>query len=94
MCVSNTKVFVKPLQQLVRDGTVNDPKLMELNSIISKVEYIINLNATLRDDLSARANNWSDRQRIGDIFVKMVHPQSFSLLSKILSHLQYHRVHL
>ncbi len=56
---------------------------MELNSIISKVEYIINLNTTLRDDLSARANNWSDRQRIGDIFVKMVHPPPKLLFAKL-----------
>lgn len=41
----------------------------EIQSIFSVIEIIYNINAMLLNDLSARSNDWSPEQQIGDIFL-------------------------
>eukprot|EP01087_Luapelamoeba_hula_P015990 TRINITY_DN4870_c0_g1_i1.p1 TRINITY_DN4870_c0_g1~~TRINITY_DN4870_c0_g1_i1.p1 ORF type:complete len:879 (+),score=134.78 TRINITY_DN4870_c0_g1_i1:193-2829(+) len=56
---------VHPSQGLLADG------IAELAEMVAKIDYIININMTLLDDLRARVANWGDTQIVGDIFLKL-----------------------
>jgi hypothetical protein len=44
----------------------------DIKAIFSEIEVILNYNAMILGQIEARASNWTDDQRVGDIFLKTV----------------------
>jgi len=45
----------------------------EIKAMFSNIHLILPLNQELLKDISARIDNWSPTQKLGDIFLRMVH---------------------
>lgn len=86
------KDFYKPL----RESSLTPAPLLskdELNTIFSNLETIINLNEVLCGEISERLQNWNDRQKLGDVFVRWVFhfvflSFSFWLISSLYFYMQ------
>jgi len=44
----------------------------EIKAMFSNIHLILPLNQELLKDISARIDNWSPTQKLGDIFLRMV----------------------
>jgi hypothetical protein len=54
--------------------------------LFSDIEVILRMNTLLLDKLSERMNNWSNIQKIGDIFVGMT--ESFKLYTQYVNNFE------
>ena len=59
-------MYLKPLRQS------DFVEKQDIKAIFSEIEVILNYNVMILGQIEARASNWTDDQRIGDIFLKTV----------------------
>lgn len=75
--LSSEESYIKSLKQLKEmwiepmksKGIINDN---DYNLIFSNIENIIIINENLQSELKSRINNWSQTQKIGDVFLRNV----------------------